>query len=480
MKLIIIILLIVPCIVFAEFPNFEIREITQPDFGNPGVSAGDFDNDGLMDIVATVSDPAAVKLYQNTGLDLYWNEMLIAYVPALYLRTADINQDDLLDVLVTCSDHRVLLYLNSGNSRLDWEEIEITQNFTNPHGIDAGDIDDDGDIDVLATSQGLGKICWWEQDGDNWIEHLVSDAMPGSQSGCLFDLDSDFDLDIIGASSNANDIAVWINDGEPDVGLTQYVVEDSFQLAHWVSVSDLNDDGLPDIMGASYIDDEVAWWENNTSTPDTWPKHVISNTVNGALTVEAEDMDGDGDNDVLATAWLDDTVYVWENLDGSALNWTRHTISSSTNGVWSIHVAKLDDDEDFDIICGSDPLNPNQIAAPLTWWENDLNPTSVNNDMIPAKNNIVNYPNPFNPSTTIFFQIENINKTAQIDIYNLTGQVVKTFSRSQFKPNGETDNFQVIWNGTDKNDQQVSSGIYYSIVKNNDKIIASCKMLLIK
>jgi hypothetical protein len=477
-KNVFIFVLIIPILIYADFPGFDLREITEPDHGNPGVSSGDFNNDGLIDIVATVSDPACIKWYQNVGMDLFWNERIVANVPALYICTADINADDNLDVLVSSSDNRVLLYLNPGDVLQDWDEVEIAVNFTNPHGVDTADIDDDGDLDILATSAGLGKICWWEQDEGNWNEHLVSDAMPNSQSGCLYDLDNDDDFDIIGASSNAHIICVWLNDGTPSVGLTQYIVADSFQLPHWVSVNDLNGDNLPDIMGVSYTNDEVSWWENNGDLPDTWPKHVISNTVNGALTVESEDMDNDGDVDVLATAWISDDVYVWENLDGTALNWTRHTISSYTNGVWSLHITKLDDDEDFDVICGSDPLNPNQVAAPLSWWENDLDPTSVRNEIVTSTNAINIYPNPFNPTTTISFSLNTeITEDTEVLIYNLKGQKIKDFTNQKIT---QSPNHQIVWNGTDNNSQPVSSGIYLAVLKQDNQILASRKMVLIK
>jgi FG-GAP-like repeat len=480
-RYVIITMLILPILIFAEFPNFELYEITQPGFGNPGVYSGDINNDGMMDIVATVTDPPAVKWYQNIGYEIYWYDNLIASVPALYVCTAFIDEDDYIDVLVSSSDNRVLLFINPGENSTDWAEIEIAVDFMNPHGVDAADIDGDGDLDVLATSQGEGKICWWEQDGDLWLEHLVSDAMPSSQSACLFDLDNDDDCDIIGASSNANDIAVWLNDGESEVGLTQYTVEDSFQLAHWVSVRDLNGDGLPDILGAAFTDHEVAWWENNGDLPNTWPKHSVSTSVGGACTAIAEDMDNDGDADVLATAWGSNDVYVWENLDGTALNWTRHTISSNTNGVWAIHTAKLDNDDDFDIICGSDPLNPNQIAAPLSWWENDLlNPARVGDEIVSKTNHINIYPNPFNPTTTISFNIANeIIENSELVIYNIKGQKVRTFpvnlSDAEHRIEGA-----IIWNGIDSNNHPVSSGIYYCILKQNDEILASKKMMLLK
>jgi WD40-like Beta Propeller Repeat len=75
-----------------------------------------------------------------------------------------------------------------------------------------------------------------------------------------------------------------------------------------------------------------------------------------------------------------------------------------------------------------------------------------------------NYPNPFNPSTTISFQLNTeITESTELMIYNLKGQKIKTLTPSLCHPEpvegrGE---MSVIWNGTDQSNQPVSSGIYY-------------------
>ncbi|MCF7793234.1 MAG: T9SS type A sorting domain-containing protein [Candidatus Cloacimonetes bacterium] len=89
---------------------------------------------------------------------------------------------------------------------------------------------------------------------------------------------------------------------------------------------------------------------------------------------------------------------------------------------------------------------------------------------------IYNYPNPFNPTTTITFNLPEPGKV-KLEIYNLKGQKVKTFSF----PNGSlgTSKGLVVWNGTDDNNKPVSSGIYFAKLKYG-KTEASCKMLLLK
>ncbi|MBT3756768.1 MAG: T9SS type A sorting domain-containing protein, partial [Candidatus Cloacimonetes bacterium] len=82
-----------------------------------------------------------------------------------------------------------------------------------------------------------------------------------------------------------------------------------------------------------------------------------------------------------------------------------------------------------------------------------------------------NYPNPFNPSTTICFNLTTEN--TEIEIYNLKGQRIRQYSIS----NGQS---SVTWNGNDSNDQPVSSGIYLYKLTVAGKTVAIKKCLLLK
>ena len=94
-----------------------------------------------------------------------------------------------------------------------------------------------------------------------------------------------------------------------------------------------------------------------------------------------------------------------------------------------------------------------------------------------------NYPNPFNPSTTIVFNLSEI-RDAQLDIYNIKGQKVKNIpvilSDMQHCIEGSGKNsYSITWNGTDDNNQPVSSGIYFYKLKTVD-FQKTKKMILMK
>ena len=88
--------------------------------------------------------------------------------------------------------------------------------------------------------------------------------------------------------------------------------------------------------------------------------------------------------------------------------------------------------------------------------------------------NLNNFPNPFNPSTTIEFSIQNDNNV-ELSIFNIKGQRVTTLLNEHMQ-SGE---HSIIWSGLDSNNKLVSSGIYlYKIKVGKQETVK--RMLLLK
>ena len=84
-----------------------------------------------------------------------------------------------------------------------------------------------------------------------------------------------------------------------------------------------------------------------------------------------------------------------------------------------------------------------------------------------------NYPNPFNPSTTIKFNLTAEDaENAELVIYNIKGQKIKQFSDIRNQTS-------VIWNGTDENNRPVTSGVYfYKLITDSKE--ETRKMIMVK
>jgi len=87
---------------------------------------------------------------------------------------------------------------------------------------------------------------------------------------------------------------------------------------------------------------------------------------------------------------------------------------------------------------------------------------------------ITNYPNPFNPTTTITYTVPKDGEV-KLHIYNLKGQLVKTLV-SESKKSGS---YKITWNGEDQAGNKVSSGLYFTRFESNGKTLTN-KMLILK
>ncbi|MEA2095193.1 MAG: FlgD immunoglobulin-like domain containing protein [Candidatus Cloacimonadota bacterium] len=100
-----------------------------------------------------------------------------------------------------------------------------------------------------------------------------------------------------------------------------------------------------------------------------------------------------------------------------------------------------------------------------------------NNKIIPMKNNLdlTNFPNPFNPVTTISFSVTQNSDFVNLEVYNIKGQKVKTLLNEQMQKGKHS----IVWLGLDSNNKPVSSGIYlYKIKAGNQESVK--RMLLLK
>ena len=87
---------------------------------------------------------------------------------------------------------------------------------------------------------------------------------------------------------------------------------------------------------------------------------------------------------------------------------------------------------------------------------------------------IGNYPNPFNPTTTIIFNLDK-RENVKVEIFNHLGERIRTITEAELSP-GEN---RVFWNGSNDDNNFVSSGIYIYKISTNSKSLFG-KMILQK
>ncbi|RLD60139.1 MAG: hypothetical protein DRN27_08230 [Thermoplasmata archaeon] len=108
-------------------------------------------------------------------------------------------------------------------------------------------------------------------------------------------------------------------------------------------------------------------------------------------------------------------------------------------------------------------------------YQGDSQSINENVIVIPEISQISNYPNPFNPSTTIKLDLAESGEI-ELAIYNIKGQKIKTFLNA-YSAKGH---FMIVWQGTDDNQKKVASGQYFIKLNVNGKEKAISKCILLK
>jgi hypothetical protein len=143
---------------------------------------------------------------------------------------------------------------------------------------------------------------------------------------------------------------------------TEHLITSTFGEPAGAAAADLDGDNDNDIVATAYQGNEVAWWEND-GAGGGWTEHLIDANSIGPTCVCPVDMDGDTDIDVVIAAENGDEIAWYEN-DGAGGGWTKRVVDPSVNGPFSVLSADFDNDDDVDL-CGAA-----FYSADILWWEN--------------------------------------------------------------------------------------------------------------
>ncbi|MFK7919643.1 MAG: FG-GAP-like repeat-containing protein, partial [Ilumatobacter sp.] len=132
--------------------------------------------------------------------------------------------------------------------------------------------------------------------------------------------------------------------------------------AQSVVAADLDGDGDIDLAAASFEDDTISWYSNNGS--GSFTASIVTTSANGAQSVTAGDFDGDGDIDLASASLLDDTI-AWYPNAGSGSFGLAFDIDTNADGASAVIAADLDGDGDIDLASAS------RYDDTIAWYENN-------------------------------------------------------------------------------------------------------------
>lgn len=288
----------------------------------------------------------------------------------------DVDGDGDLDLLTANDTSNSLLMLNDGSGN-----FTVGQTFTdssNGWDVSLGDYDGDGDLDAYyAYWSGLDKIRFNDGTGQ-FSSQFVTVSSMHSRSAESADIDGDGDLDIVVANSTnsagkANE--VFLNDGSGNFSLYSTFGMD---LSYDLDLADVDGDGDLDAFVGNYLEVNTLWL-NDGSGNFADSGQILGSGGNSVLSIiEVGDLDGDGDIDaVLSNNGSANEVLL---NDGNGTFSQYQFLGVANDDTAGLALVDADHDGDLDIYFS----NNNNVADTL--WFNDgsanfANPESLTNPL---------------------------------------------------------------------------------------------------
>ena len=302
-------------------------------------------------------------------------------------------------------------------SATTWTTTTFTTT-TEKEDLDVGDIDRDGDLDILSGTK------WLRNDHSSWATFTIGSVTSGS---------------------------------EPDR----------------CDLADINGDGRLDAVVALENGVEVFWFEAPENPTDVWTRYTLGIAPGQGFSMDVADFDKDGDIDVVLgehRGASNNRTIIFEN-NGDNSSWPNHIVDNQSKSIIDHHdgtqAVDLDNDGDLDII------SIGWSNAKLWVFENKGTVVSVNKfENIKTPDSFIlnqNYPNPFNPTTTISYSLPK-SSMVKLQIINVLGEVIETLVNEE----KATGNYKVIFNAS-----SLTSGIYFYRLQSGN-FATTKKLILLK
>jgi len=442
-----------------------------------GPAIADVDNDGQKEIVIAQRSDGIIKIIENDGtLDL--NKQIDEQIRG-DISLGNLDSDADLEIVFGTMDKKVHV-MNIDGTELP--NFPVTYNSQIDQGIAIGDVAGDAtpelvfgllNSDLYVINAGGATLSGFPVDLSSRVTATPVIADIKDDAPYLVVATNDRKIQRLDLSGNVN----WT------YGIDGYVKSA-------ITLTDFNKDGGLDIaFGTDHGKLYVMTFGGDTIAP--FPL-TLDNDVRVAPVFA--DLDNNGTLEMISST---DGGFIYAHeADGSLYKNFPAYFEGAQQG--SPCIADIDMDGDAEIILGGDNgLNVIDIKdtkgsssglwqtyqannARTSYYYYDPSASAISSTRpVPEKFALyANYPNPFNPQTTLRYSLKK-ESDVQLSIYNLLGQKVRTLLRARQKAGV----YRINWNGADNQGRNVSSGIYLyqlTLRSSGKEMTFSRKMLLVR
>lgn len=328
--------------------------------GPNGITSGDFDRDGDIDVAVANQGMNTISILSNNGAGTFslTNTLATGNSPA-QITTGDFNNDGYPDLAVTnFNSNTAGIYLNDGTGLFN-SAAEVNTG-SNPYGISACDLNNDGYIDFATANTGSNNISILNNDGTGNFTLLSNTELASQPKGIItgdFDGDGYIELGVTMYSSNS--VCILENNG---VGIYSLLSTTNVGTSpEGITAGDFDNNGYQDIATVNYGSNNISILKNNGNATFTVSSVTVGNSPYGIAT---GDIDGDSDLDICVTNYSSGTISVLTN-NGTGVYTVYSTLTLGT-ALQGIALCDYSGDGTLDLAIANYGTNGVSILSNLT------------------------------------------------------------------------------------------------------------------
>lgn len=332
--------------------NFSDRRVFRTGGDPEDIAAGDFNADGHIDLAVTDFEDDDVLVFSGDGAGQFTQTATLSTgTEPTRIASADLNGDGRDDLAVIESDaERFAIFLATATG---FSARSAKNTIGNPALLVTGDIDADGDVDLVIGGEDVHVV---RNDGSGGMSIAQELVIEGDvDDALLVDVDGDQALDLILAGEIEDGIRLIFNDGSA----TPYTDNDPEDSAYVdtlslpgspdrIAAADISGDGNTDLLATAQGSSELAVFEGTGYGKFMDAAPYASDGLSALDALGIGDADGDGRLDVLVVSANDGNAHIFRGLN--ELHYDSFT--SFALGVTPVDVAhaRLDFDEYDDAV----------------------------------------------------------------------------------------------------------------------------------
>jgi hypothetical protein len=440
------------------------------DSGNAwGGSWVDYDNDGFLDLYISNEGQSNLLLRNENGIFSDQTPDTLRYAGASQgVAWGDYDNDGDQDLYLIIGDGANILFENKGDGQFEDVTVGPLGNSDGGQGAAWGDCDNDGDLDLYLTNWSGPNVLLRNEGGGTFTDFttpVLADEGNG-QSAVWGDYDNDGDLDLYLANHGQSN-RLFLNEGggvfSDD---TSAVLADNGNSvgAAW---ADIDGDGDLDLYVAN-AGTANRLFGNNKAAGNHW-LHVrlVGVSSNRSAIGARVRITRNGQQQIREVT--SSTGYLSQNSLVVEFGLGAETAVDTLQVIWPLRI----DRGQFHTTLLTD-VPADQV---LEIVEAEAPPAAVSDSgSVPGAFALHPcYPNPFNPTTTIAYELPR-PASVNLFIYDISGRLVRQLKRSVVEGAGK---HEVVWNGRDDRGYEVASGTYFYRLEAGD-FVETRRMALIK